>query len=120
MSWIKKIYNKVAGHIGKIMGAAGAALLSADISGYGDQIRTYAGQYLGDNAVKKIGIAIFVLLTARTWYTGWKAKQVAAALLIAQAAPSPKVVVEIPLSAAVAVSESVKTVVPELKPVGGG
>lgn len=96
MNWLKKTYKSIANHIGKILSTGGAALFSFDISGYGDQIRSYAGQYLGDGADKKIGIVIFALLVARTWYTGWKAKQNTAALAVATAnapalVPAPKV-----------------------------
>jgi hypothetical protein len=123
MNWLTKIYKLVSGEIGKILSAAGAALLSIDVAGYGDTIRTYAGQYLGANAVKKIGIGIFVLLAIRTAYTGWKGRQLTAALVIAQASPQPQVTVTMPASAAEAIGESVKTAantVPTSKPVGAG
>jgi uncharacterized membrane protein YcjF (UPF0283 family) len=94
MNWLAKTYKTIANHIGKILSGAGAALLSIDVAGYGDQIRGYATQYgLGENAVKKIGIAIFVLLMARTWYAGWKMQQTKDALQAAQSAlPQPTII----------------------------
>jgi hypothetical protein len=89
MNWIKSTYRAIADHVGKILSGIGATLLSIDVAGYGDQLRTYAGQYLGENSVKKLGVAIFVLLFIRTFYTGCKASQAKQALDTAQAALPP-------------------------------
>src|SRR5579859_5025964 len=62
MKWLKTTYRKIADHVGKILSGIGAMLLSVDIAGYGSQMRDYAGQYLGPDAVKKIGLVIFALL----------------------------------------------------------
>lgn len=89
MKWLISTYKAIADHIGKILSGIGATLLSIDVAGYGDQLRTYAGQYLGENSVKKLGVAIFVLLFIRTIYTGWKSSQTKRALETAQAALPP-------------------------------
>jgi hypothetical protein len=89
MNWLKSTYTAIADHIGKILSGIGATLLSIDVAGYGDQLRAYAGQYLGENSVKKLGVVIFVLLFIRTLYTGWKASQSKQALETAQAALPP-------------------------------
>lgn len=100
MKWLRETYKKLADHVGKILSGVGATLLSVDIAGYGDQMRGYAGQYLGDNAVKKVGLAIFVLLFIRTLYTGWKANQTAAALAAAPLPTKPPLVPEAPIAPA--------------------
>lgn len=89
MKWLVATYKAIADHVGKILSGIGATLLSIDVAGYGDQLRTYASQYLGANSVKKLGVAIFVLLFIRTFYTGWKASQAKQALETAQAALPP-------------------------------
>jgi len=89
MNWLKSTYKRVAHNIGKIMASGGAALLSLDLAGYGDQIKTYASQYLGADGEKKVGLILFLLLLARTAYAGWKLKQTQEALATAQAALPP-------------------------------
>jgi hypothetical protein len=99
MNWLKnlkKTYRAIADHIGKLLSGIGALLVSVDIAGYGDQMKQYAAQYLGDKAGQKVGVAIFVLLFARTAYAGWKLNQAKAALATATAnapalVPAPKV-----------------------------
>lgn len=100
MKWLKKTYTTIANHVGKILSGLGAGLLSVDVAGYGDQMRNYAGQYLGENAVKKVGVAIFVLLFIRTLYTGWKAKQAQEALAAAPLPTKPSLVLEAPIAPA--------------------
>jgi hypothetical protein len=80
MNVLKNIYTSIVNHLGKLLSTLGAVLFSVDITEYGDQLRAYAAQYLGPGADKKIGVVIFGLLIARTWYTGWKASQITAAL----------------------------------------
>ncbi|MDB6104028.1 MAG: hypothetical protein JWO52_4027 [Gammaproteobacteria bacterium] len=75
MSWFKATYRSIADHLGKLLSVLGGMLLSVDVAGYGSQLSSYAGQYLGANATKKLGIVIFVLLFLRTLYTGYKARQ---------------------------------------------
>jgi hypothetical protein len=96
MNWLRKTYRAIADHVGKILSGIGAALVSIDIAGYGDQMKQYAAQYLGDKSAQKVGVALFVLLFLRTLYTGWKANQNKAALATATAnapalVPAPKV-----------------------------
>jgi hypothetical protein len=83
-AWIKATYRSIVDHLGKLLSVIGGVLLSVDVAGYGAQLSNYAGQYLGANATKKIGIGIFVLLFLRTLYTGYKAQKAAAALAAAQ------------------------------------
>ena len=81
MNWLKKTYRSIVDHLGKLLSAIGGVLLSADVAGYGAKASSYAGQYLGANAVKKIGIVIFVLLFLRTMYTGYKMRQLKPVIL---------------------------------------
>lgn len=76
MKFFKKTYRSLVDHLGKFLSVVGGVLLSVDVAGYGAQLSSYAGQYLGADAVKKIGIGIFVLLFLRTLYTGYKAQQI--------------------------------------------
>lgn len=72
---MKKIYRSVVDHLTKVLGLLGTAwmaVLAMDPA----SIREAAQTYLGQNAAAKIGIALFVLVILRGWYTGNKAKQI--------------------------------------------
>jgi hypothetical protein len=72
---MKKAYRWFADHLTKALGVLGASFMS--IVAYIDPaaVREAAQTYLGDKWVAKIGIALFVLVVLRGWYTGWKSKQ---------------------------------------------
>lgn len=76
MNYLIRAYKYVADHIGKILSATGAMLMGLDISGEADQIKMFAGQFLGDKAAQWVGVTLFLLLLARTTYTGARLKQV--------------------------------------------
>jgi hypothetical protein len=67
----------LSGHIGKIMSALGAVISVAAIAleDNAAQINDYARQYLTERWLHRVGVALFVLLFARTWYTGWVLKK---------------------------------------------
>lgn len=75
MNYLIRTYKVFAAHCGKILSTIGATFIGLDIAGMADQLKMFAGQYLGDKAAQKVGIALFLLLLARTTYTGMKAKQ---------------------------------------------
>lgn len=86
---MKKIYRWIADHLTKLLGTVGASFMS--IVAFIDPavVREAAQTYLGEHAVAKIGIVLFVLVILRGWYTGYKAKQKEEALATAQAALPP-------------------------------
>lgn len=76
MNFIIRVYKLIAAHCGKILSTIGATFIGLDIAGMADQLKMFAGQYLGEKAAQKFGVALFILLFLRTTYTGIKAKQV--------------------------------------------
>lgn len=68
---IKAVYRSVVDHLTKALGAVGLGISLIDPT----YIWGAASTYLGENPQRKIGAALFVLVIARGWYTGWKAKQ---------------------------------------------
>lgn len=79
MSALKKAYRWIVDHLTKWLGILGATVLTADSVGYLEGVKAAALQYLPDTIAnqlgKHIGIALFVLVVLRGWYTGWKSKQ---------------------------------------------
>lgn len=76
MTWLHKAYRFVADHLTKTLGILGTAIMSAFTGLMGiepDRVHEAAQTYLGANAAAKIGIALFVLVILRGWYTGRKA-----------------------------------------------
>lgn len=70
MNWLKRTYTKAVDNLGKVLSTFGATLIGLDIAGYADQVKLFAGQYLGDKAAQKVGMLLFLLLLARTTWTG--------------------------------------------------
>lgn len=75
MKAIGRTYRLIVDHLGKVLSGIGAGLMSLDLAGQADQIKHYADHYLGMKGAQRVGLALFVLLFIRTWYTGWKAQQ---------------------------------------------
>lgn len=75
-------YRWLADHLTKALGIIGTAILGTDLTGYLEGIKVAALKYLppalADQISIKIGIALFVLVILRGWYTGWKARQLRA------------------------------------------
>lgn len=65
-------YRKVVDHLTKAIGAAGAGLMSVIVFIDPQAVRDAAQTYLGANAAAKVGLALFVLVMVRGWYTGRK------------------------------------------------
>lgn len=81
MKWLKSTYRTIVDHLTKALGVLGMAVMAAFAAINPEQVmaaaQTYSA-YLGSNAVAKIGIGMFGLVTARGWYTGYKATLAAA------------------------------------------
>jgi len=89
MNWLKSTYRWVVDHLTKVIAAAGASFMSLVAFIDPAVVKEEAQNYLGDRWVAKIGIALFILAFIRGMYTGYKGKQVKAALDTAQAALPP-------------------------------
>lgn len=76
MNWLRKSYRSVVDHLTKALGAAGASLMSVVIFIDPQAVRDAAQTYLGENAAAKVGLALFVLVMVRGWYTGRKHQEV--------------------------------------------
>lgn len=89
---MKKVYRWIADHLTKLLGTIGASFMS--IVAFIDPavVREAAQTYLGQHAVAKIGIVLFVLVILRGWYTGMKANKAAAELATAQSNLPPVLV----------------------------
>lgn len=61
---MKALYAKLRDHFQKILGVAGATLLTLDLT----SLSGYANQFLTPRIAQKVGIALFVLITVRAWY----------------------------------------------------
>lgn len=73
MQWLKKTYQAFVDHLTKVLGGIGASFMSVMVWVDPDAIRAAAQVYLGQHAVEKIGIFLFVLVIVRGWFTGRKA-----------------------------------------------
>lgn len=72
-------YRKIVDHLGKILSGLGASLVGIDLAGVAEPLKGFARDWLGPNGVKWVAAGLFLSLFLRTAYTGWKAKQDAAA-----------------------------------------
>lgn len=81
MKWLKNAYRTVVDHLTKALGIVGMVVMSAIAAINAESImaaaQTYSA-YLGAGVVTKIGWVMFLLVTLRGWYTGYKAKLAAA------------------------------------------
>jgi hypothetical protein len=77
MNAMTKVYRYLADHLTKALGAVGAAIMSLALLDPA-AIHTAAVTYLGEKSLPKIGIALFLMVIFRGWYTGKKAKQLEA------------------------------------------
>lgn len=89
MKFIQKTYRSLVDHLTKVLGAAGASLMSLFAFIDPASLRSNAELYLGQHAAEKMGAVLFALVVIRGFYTGWKAKQALTAQPTPQ--PSPKV-----------------------------
>lgn len=71
MNSLRNAYKIVSEHIGKILSAIGALILTVDVS----SVAGLAHQYLPEKAARYVGIGVFILLFFRTWYAGYKNQQ---------------------------------------------
>lgn len=72
---IKDAYARVTDHLGKLLSAAGAALVGIDLAGVAEPLKQFARESLGPQGVKIVALGLFVALLIRTWYTGHKAAE---------------------------------------------
>lgn len=72
---MRKIYRSLVDHLTKVLGTLGAGFMSVVVFIDPAVVREAAQTYLGDKWVAKIGIALFILVLVRGWYTGRKAQQ---------------------------------------------
>jgi hypothetical protein len=76
---LKKAYRWLVDHLTKVLGTLGTAIMAGDMAGYLEGVKAAAAQYLPSSwsmdATKLVGIALFVLVIVRGWWTGQKAKQ---------------------------------------------
>jgi hypothetical protein len=77
MNALKTVYRYIADHLTKALGALGGGTMTVALMDPAP-IREAAQTYLGQQWVPKIGIALFVLVIFRGWYTGNKARQLQA------------------------------------------
>ena len=71
---MKALYIKLRDHFQKIAGTIGALLLALDLT----SLKGYADQFLTPRIAQKVGVALFVFITARAWYVTYRAKPPAA------------------------------------------
>lgn len=74
---IKDVYTRAIDHMGKLLSAAGAGLVSIDLAGVAEPAKAFARDALGPQGVKIVALALFVALLIRTWYIGRKAARLA-------------------------------------------
>lgn len=67
MNRLKALYAGFRNHFIKIVGSIGATLLTLDLT----LLKGYADQFLTERIAQKVGVALFVLVTARAWYVTW-------------------------------------------------
>lgn len=84
---LAKAYRYVVDHLTKALGTLGGLLMTVAFMDPAP-IRDAAKLYLGDHSAAKVATFLFVMVWLRGWYTGQKAKQLAAA---AAATPAPAV-----------------------------
>jgi hypothetical protein len=75
---MKIVYRYLVDHLTKALGALGTAIMGLALLDPAT-VHQAAVTYLGDKSLPKIGIALFVMVIFRGWYTGNKAKQSQAA-----------------------------------------
>jgi hypothetical protein len=77
MNALLKVYRYVVDHLTKALGAVGGMTMTA--AAIDPAPIREAAQYLGAQWTAKVGAVLFGLVIVRGWYTGNKAKQLAAA-----------------------------------------
>lgn len=76
---IKDVYTRAVDHMGKLLSAVGATLVSIDLAGVAEPAKAFARDALGPQGVKIVALGLFLGLLIRTWYVGRKAAQLAQA-----------------------------------------
>jgi len=72
---IKDVYQRAVDHMGKLLSAVGATLVSIDLAGVAEPLKQFAREALGAQGVKIVALGLFLALLIRTWYVGRKAAQ---------------------------------------------